>query len=831
MQPLFIGPYEMGVQRNMKPFMIPEQAFPDLENAFIWRGRIERKAGFQNLGRLRRLITAQNLAAIPLGTPATINIKSQLSITETNATLQTGFSIVFGAQTLTDSGTGTLAIAPAGDVATATINYNTWILTLTYNAPIALTPVFTGAYFPGLPVMGIRTRDIQGVINNDSTIFFDTVYAYKYTGADFEELNSTLAVTWSGSDSDQFQSTNFEQRNSLNLFWATNNNDGLHSYIINHIKDTGGVSGAWTAEVTTDTATNFSADENVSLVHVSAGLVSPLVSTYGIVTTVGNPFVITVDTPTTPFAGDVASTGIASGDPLITQNNASQDGIRLYDGTTWYNFNPAVNGIYVLLGALLVVAYKGRMVVLNTIEGNNTLTPPLRFGQRARWSQNGTSWLGGIGWRDDIPGNGGYVDAATNEQIIAAEFVKDNLIVYFERSTWQLVYTQNEILPFTWLRINAELGAESSSTAVRFDNGILALGNVGIHNCNGVSVQRIDEVIPDEVFDIHNGTDGPKRSSAVRDYYQEIVYFAITGSQNNTPDSAGKTFFPNKMLIYNYRNNSFAFTDDSATAFGYFQRTTGLTWAQLDFFTWEAWNTMWNSGVLSAGFQSVAFGNQQGFVNLIIADVTYAQPSLMVQNISGSTVTSPQHNLFQGQYVYFTDMIGSVNLNDSIYRITHVTDEDTFTIDGTATGTYAGNGVMALVPNINIATKEFTPFWENGQNYSMRYFDVLVDRTSAGQLDVDVYIDFDRAHSITKGSSTLGTSVMSTAPENSLMPYYSFQQSQEQIWKRYYVDALGQTFQVVFSYNDTQMRSPAIAFSDVVIHAMIFFFEPAGAFI
>lgn len=830
-QPLLIGPYELGVQKNMKPFMIPEQAFPTLENAFVWRGRIERKAGFENLGRLRRVLTSVNLSAIVAASPATISLFTQLSISGGTPTLQTGFSIVFGAQTLTDIGTGTLTVTGAGPINTATINYSTGILSLTWNTTISTTPVFTGSYYPGLPAMGIETREVQADINNESTIFFDTTYAYRYTGTVFEELPSTLAVTWHGSDSDQFQSANFQQRNSKNLFWTTNNNAGLHSYLITHIKDTGGASGAFTAEITTNPANNFVKDEKVSLVNVVGGLVSPLVSTFGTVSIAGNPFTISVDSATTPFTGNVAATGIASGDPLIEQNVSGQDGIRLYDDTTWFNFNPAVNGIYVLLGGLLMVPYKGRMVVLSTIEGNNTLSPPLRFEQRARWSQNGTSWHGGIAWRDDIPGNGGFDDAATNEMIIAAEFIKDNLIVYFERSTWQLVYTGNEVQPFTWFRINAELGAESSSTAVRFDNGILALGNVGIHTCNGVNVQRIDEIIPDEIFNIHNGQDGPKRASAIRDYYQEIVYFSIPSDRNNTPDSAGKKFFPNSMLIYNYRNQSFSSFDDCATCFGYFQRVTGLTWSQLNFFTWEAWNTTWDSGIMTSGFPSIAFGNQQGFISLIMADITYAQPTLMVYNISGSTVTSVQHNLFQGQYVMFSNMVGSTNLNGNIYQVASVTDENTFTIDGTATGTYVGNGVMSVVPNIEIATKQFTPFWTQGQNYSMRYFDVLVDKTTDGEIDVDVYIDFNTTDSMTKQASTIGTSVMSTAPEDPTMPYYSFQQSQDQIWKRYYCDALGQTFQIVFSYSDTQMRNPELVFSDVVIHGMIFFFEPAGAFI
>src|SRR4029077_9716800 len=63
------------------------------------------------------------------------------------------------------------------------------------------------------------------------------------------------------------------------------------------------------------------------------------------------------------------------------------------------------------------------------------------FQQRVRFSQNGDPTDTANGWLEDVPGRGGYIDAPTKEAIISAEFLRDRLIVFFERSTWELVYT------------------------------------------------------------------------------------------------------------------------------------------------------------------------------------------------------------------------------------------------------------------------------------------------------------------------------------------------------------------------------------------------------
>ena len=59
-KPFYISSYEndSGLDNSKESFLIPEKAFPELEDAYAWRGRIKRRLGFELLGRLCRSLTA-----------------------------------------------------------------------------------------------------------------------------------------------------------------------------------------------------------------------------------------------------------------------------------------------------------------------------------------------------------------------------------------------------------------------------------------------------------------------------------------------------------------------------------------------------------------------------------------------------------------------------------------------------------------------------------------------------------------------------------------------------------------------------------------------------
>lgn len=508
-------------------------------------------------------------------------------------------------------------------------------------------------------------------------------------------------------------------------------------------------------------------------------------------------------------------------------NNNRADNIKYIasGAAAWTNLRPQLDSppTRYLDSCRVLLWFQDRLVALNTQE---TDAGQVNFTARARWSGQGDPRNAATSWLDTIPGAGGFSDAPTKEAIITAERIKDRLIVYFERSTWELVYSGIDSNPFFWRQINNELGAESTFSVIGFDKEVLGVGNVGIHACNGVNVARIDEKIPTEVFRIHNGSSGPERVYGIRDYYNELVYWTF-------PSAANSPTFPNKILVYNYENKTWSFFNDSFTCFGYFQPSSGLTWAELGtkYGTWSNWNDPWGSPLYQASAQRIIAGNQEGWVHLLDAGKGSNAQSLQITNMTGTnTLTVIDHSLSVNDYILIENCTGITSLNDLIVKVASVTDANTITIDTTFSGLYTGGGVITRVSNINILSKSFNPGTPIGQQFSMPYADFLLNRTSQGQVSINYFIDTTSGQSIQDMVNTgvlLGNNVLFTQPENNAF----YQPNQQQIWHRFYIQAQGGFIQFKIFLSDAQMKNPAFATSWFELHAILLYVKPQGRII
>ena len=741
----FIAPYEekSGLQTDRKPWLIPDEAFSELNHAYVFRGRVRKRFGSRWLGSSSLLSRFRINVGVIAGGSLSGNIRTIL--------LDAGFTPAIG-QAFSASNIVFTVWNPAGgdqqmlrtDGSLAPATYN--LTTSAFNITATGLPNGTVVYFyPNLPVMGLLTYE-QSSISNEFIIGFDTRYAYQYTSG-WERLATQTtpgAAVWTGNNSQFFWSTTWSGTNASDrVFYVTNFNE---------------------------LEPNF---------------------------------------------------------------------MRYFFSGSWNNFNPQVDATPNFLNsARILVTFKNRLVALNTWEGPAASLPGTNYVNRARFSQVGDP-LASTAWRQDLPNKGNAIDASTTESIVTAEFVKDRLIVFFERSTWELVYTANQAYPFTWQQINTELGAESTNSIIPFDKVCLGVGNVGIHACNGSNVERIDDKIPDEVFEIHNVDGGVERVYGIRDFFVEMVYWSLPDT-----DASADFPYPTRVLVLNYKTGTWAFNDDSITAFGYFQPTIGVTWDS-EIVSWDD-SDGWDSGSVQSLFRQVIAGNQEGYTFICDAEETTNAAVLQVTNITAPmpnqtiTLTVIQHNLREEDYIYIQGAIWSDlsnTLNNRIFQVVSRIDADTIEIDagGPLTGTYNGGGLIARVSQISISTKEYNFYAKDGRNAYISKVDFMVDKTASGQIQVDFYVstaDTPLLEDSAGNGVLLGTGTLDTFPyidTNPLVPApIEFEKTAVRVWHPVYFQADGEVVQLQLILNDAQMRDVNIRQADFVLHAMCIYAQPTS---
>jgi len=726
--PLFITDFKEGLVKNKEQFLLPNDAFANIENAYIWRGVITKKNGYYSLGFLDRKLIDQVLGNAIAG-EFTGNIVTILSLEDT-ATIPCGSGATADLTIVVDSGGAneetftepvvSSVIVPDGTLVgtnggTGTINYLTGAITLSSSATWTTEEVIiTFRYRPTLPIMGMINPELEAV-NAEELIVFDTKYAYKYstTAKRFSEL--LVGTTWTGTSTDFFNHINYSK-----------NNNGKLTFV-----------------------TNFNID----------------------------------------------------------------DPIRYYDTTAWTDYKPLVSSTQYLHQARWLLPFKGRMLAFDTYEGVSTATSTNYF-NRLRYS-----WVGEItdatAWRSDIVGKGGYIDATTNEKIVSVNRIKDTIIVGFERSMYVLRYTGNEILPFVWEKVNSRLGIDSPFSTIEFDKGVIGFGHTDLVTSNGYDVQLADIKIPDFIESVENDNDGHLKVHGYYDQYKKLCYFTYA--------RAGRgNIYPDRVLCFNPENDAYSILKDRFSVFGKWQPFDDAIWSDLDYFTWEEWETPWGQSSLTSLLPHIVSGNHQGAV-VVYNDINtnLNAPCQIITAVGESSITAPDHGLDNGDFIYIKGIIGKGSeLNDNIYKVSISGDELTLfgLIDGAfigseiADGTYLGCGLYSRVNNINIKSKRFN-FLDSGVSTKLGYIDFLCGRTISGVFNVNIYSGND---SDTPINSDL------TDRSNTVTTYTGLDENTaiDKVMRRLYINAVAQNVQFDISISDINMATKAVVSSDIDISAI-----------
>jgi hypothetical protein len=350
-----------------------------------------------------------------------------------------------------------------------------------------------------------------------------------------------------------------------------------------------------------------------------------------------------------------------------------------------------------------------------------------------------------------------------------------------------------------------------------------------VHACNGSNVERIDQKIPEQIFQIRDAGVATARVYGIRDYFVEMLYW--TYPDQNTNDDLNP--YPKKILVYNYVNNTWSINDDSITAFGYFQPNQGVNWAMNT--PWAS-DTPWVTGSGQSQFRQVLGGNQQGYTFICDSNSTNTAQVITITNITAivapdlevtRTLTVYNHNFDVGEYIYINDCTGDTQINSKIFRITNVIDQNSFEIKSfDAFVAYTGGGKIARVPEIVISTKEYNFYGDKGRNTALNKVDFLVDTTPAGRIDINYYASTNFQNLL--NASAVSGALLGTGTLETFAQPNSFEQSTSRVWHPVYFMGEGEVVQLQFAFNDEQLRSTDIWSSDFQLHAMVLYTQPTS---
>lgn len=438
MSKITVGPINKGIKTDRTAFVIDNDSFPVLFNAYQWRGRVKRKRGTKTLGRLTRFFNSLLSSYNSGSTTITLDGSGNGNLL-TGFSLQTNGNIVPGSVTITNGGNNYIDPAMNGTLSpSGSINYATGAITILAEANNPVSAVFR--YFPDLPVLGLEDL-ILPTSQFPGTMGFDTTYSYIITNtapAEFYDVSfyknpapdATLLpgyvaktnetpTSWNGQDYRQFWTVNYE-----GALWATNGipspftvtTIGMQYKAINNVSMI--VVGPPATCRLTITAHGLVNGDFLFLNELPKTVVTGINFQTCYVTNVFDANNVDVEFPLAVLggAGGPVATGIAQ--YLTNRSDITKDCIRFYDGDPtnssstapvlngtkgWVNFAPPLSqslfsisslpaAQYYLVGAKMIAQYKDRLLFIGPVVQTSASGSQIYLKDTVIYSQNGTPY-------------------------------------------------------------------------------------------------------------------------------------------------------------------------------------------------------------------------------------------------------------------------------------------------------------------------------------------------------------------------------------------------------------------------------------------------------
>lgn len=561
--PFLIANQRTGLELDLEPWLLPPDGYAQLENWYLYQGRLLKRNGYTLFGRL-----VHHVKDAALGNK---NGKS-FSGTLAHHPLRPGDLVITDSvETFTDNGDGTLTGSAGG---TGTIVYATGAWAVTFNA--APTHNVTGSYdwFPGLPVMGLFNYSTN--LGSQQLIAFDTRRACYWNNVNSKWQDIGHADIWSGDDTNFFWMENWQNKayicngvDQLQVYNGTTITPWVIDTVNSQIYIAGESVGTGAPPTKTFTGT---------LAHV-LGVSGTFTATDGVETFSDNG-----DGTLTGSLGGTGSLIYSTGVYSITFKTAPILSAAI-SANYYYNYTSGGNHV---TGCVFIAQYKNRLILYRPTEDS------LDMNQRIRWCNVGdpTTW----------PADN-WLDADGSAWLSMGAWISDNLVGFFERGISLLQYLGDPRLPFYWKSIVSNEGLLASMTPQELEDEVFFMGITQIATTDGYQVIYMDKKIPNFVLSVRQSLVRLSYSGMYEPLQQIWLAFPSLAAVGGN----------DQVMIFSIEDNAWALFDMPLTCFGYYER--GADWIWSDFtYPWTQATWKWNDRNLQGGYPILLGGDSAGNV-------------------------------------------------------------------------------------------------------------------------------------------------------------------------------------------------------------------------
>jgi hypothetical protein len=340
---------------------------------------------------------------------------------------------------------------------------------------------------------------------------------------------------------------------------------------------------------------------------------------------------------------------------------------------------------------------------------------------------SGTGAFGDVFTSDAI--GAGFIDIPDETFISSSDFNRDDLLIFTYNALWTLKYTQNDVVPFALDRLDDTRGSAAPYCSITYLNRTNAVSPTGFIITDGYSVERADDKIPDYSY---NQID------------QDNFALCFAGSVDTDRDhyllhpSPGEVK-SDRILVTNYEEDNYSIYRIPLSCMGNYIVSFDVTWNDLSIYpTWDALANVygnWNSFAYSKGGPVSIGGGHEGQIFRLNDIETEDYPvriwDITVIDDETLQVTTDFQNYQIGDYIVIEAVSGMTEVNNKQAPVVDVLSPYTFNlrIDTTKFSSYTEGGVASKTIVFDCKTKKFNPFANQDKKVSCGWIYFYVSTT------------------------------------------------------------------------------------------------------